>query len=75
MPYCETCNGTGTCPCGATDCGPKRCPDCFCDSCSEAGKEIVGKSHGKNICDTCYLDEVNARDEDAWDDRPGRGSL
>ena len=64
---CETCNGTGTCPCGATDCGPKRCQDCYCPSCSEDGKKLVGP--GKKVCEECAKAEVEAREEDAQDAR------
>lgn len=57
---CKTCYGTGNCPCGATDCGPpycksKRCPDCYCDSCSESGKELiaVGVTTTVKVCEDC----------------------
>jgi hypothetical protein len=54
MVKCETCDGTGMCPCGATDCGPKRCPDCVCAWCSEGGVVIVQKDDdGKNVCEAC----------------------
>ena len=75
MKTCETCQDTGNCPCGASDCGPKPCPDCWCDSCAEAGQEIISKLGGKNICKDCYADEIMARAEDAWDDRPERGQI
>jgi hypothetical protein len=71
MPKCETCQDTGNCPCGATDCGPKPCPDCYCGSCGEAGKSLVGP--GKLICEECAKAEREARAEDAWDDRANRG--
>lgn len=57
MVFCETCQDTGACPCGATDCGPKRCPDCYCSWCSEAGVVIVAKDdEGKNVCESCADD-------------------
>ena len=53
MIFCETCQDTGACPCGATDC-KARCEDCYCDSCSQAGTKIVGKmDDGKPICEDC----------------------
>lgn len=85
MPKCETCYGTGTCPCGATDCGPKPCPDCYCEWCTERGCIIIGKdAEGKNVCEVCWpsYEETRrqadrqtreAKEEDAGDDRPARG--
>lgn len=59
---CETCQDTGNCPCGATDCGPKRCPDCYCDSCSESGKKLVGfDCDGKPMCRECCDEEERSR--------------
>lgn len=51
MPFCKTCDDTG-----AADGTPERpkCPDCYCESCTQAGTSIVGKTDdGKTICEDC----------------------
>jgi len=48
---CQTCGGTGKAD-GTPD--SPRCSDCYCDSCSEKGKKIVGlDGDDKPICKEC----------------------